>query len=166
MSRVLHGEATHQLRLSFALGKRCLKCRALDSVQRPHASRSAGRTNSKRQPTRQEGKHQKSYVSTDRLRQHIDETPAGRCGKAVKGRGMVFTSVQYCCLVSASMWAKPPKTSAFISVLCTGLDKKFRGGLRLANCLARFHQLSHWITRFALQGEAGRVTSLRCMCPK
>lgn len=49
------------------------------------------------------------------------------------------------------MCAKPPRTSAFISVLCTGLDRKCSGGLRLANCFARLHQFSHWMTKFALQ---------------
>lgn len=61
-----------------------------------------------------------------------------------------FTSAQYCCLVSESMLAKPPRTRAFIRDLCTELDSRWRGGLRLANCLARFHQLSHWTTMLAL----------------
>lgn len=63
------------------------------------------------------------------------------------------TSAQYCCLVSESMWAKPPRTSAFISDLCTELDSRWSGGLRLANCFARFHQLSHWTTMFALTSQ-------------
>lgn len=65
------------------------------------------------------------------------------------------TSAQYCCLASESICAKPPRTRAFIRVLCTELDSKWRGGLRLANCFARFHQLSHCTTMFALNGEGG-----------
>ena len=53
------------------------------------------------------------------------------------------------------MWAKPPRTSAFMSVRWTELERRCRGGLRLANCLARFHQFSHWITMLALM-EGGR----------
>lgn len=92
------------------------------------------------QPAQQEGK------TPEKLRLHrpvhTDEAPQGDTRDAVEVKGTV-TSVQYCCLASVSMWAKPPRTSAFISALCTGLDKKFRGGLRLANCLARLHQFSH-----------------------
>lgn len=64
-----------------------------------------------------------------------------------------ITSAQYCCLVSESMCANPPSTSAFIRDLCTELDSRWRGGLRLANCFARFHQLSHCTTMFALDPE-------------
>lgn len=60
------------------------------------------------------------------------------------------TSAQYCCLVSESMCAKPPSTRAFIRDLCKELDSRWRGGLRRANCFARFHQLSHCTTMFAL----------------
>lgn len=65
------------------------------------------------------------------------------------------TSAQYCCLVSESMCAKPPSTRAFIRDLCTELDSRWSGGLRLANCLARFHQLSHCTTIFALNRQGG-----------
>lgn len=75
-----------------------------------------------------------------------------------RGRGEV-TSAQYCCLASESMWANPPSTSAFIRDLCTELDSRWRGGLRLANCFARFHQLSHCTTMFALDGYAHRQTA-------
>lgn len=75
------------------------------------------------------------------------------------------TSAQYCCLASESICAKPPRTRAFIRVLCTELDSKWRGGLRLANCFARFHQLSHCTTMFALNGggDNGSV-SLTIQC--
>lgn len=65
------------------------------------------------------------------------------------------TSAQYCCLVSVSMCAKPPRTRAFIRDRCTELDSRWRGGLRLANCFARFHQLSHCTTMFALDRRTG-----------
>lgn len=64
----------------------------------------------------------------------------------------VLTSAQYCCLVSESMCANPPSTRAFIRDLCTELDSRWSGGLRLANCLARLHQLSHCTTMLALDG--------------
>lgn len=67
-----------------------------------------------------------------------------------------LTSAQYCCLVSESMCAKPPRTSAFISVRWIGLDSRCRGGLRLANCLARLHQFSHCTTMFALMDRIGK----------
>lgn len=73
-----------------------------------------------------------------------------------------ITSAQYCCLVSASMCAKPPRTSAFIRDLCTELDSRWRGGLRLANCFARFHQLSHCTTMFALSRRGGRGSVRVC----
>lgn len=66
------------------------------------------------------------------------------------------TSAQYCCLVSESICAKPPSTRAFIRDLCTELDSRWRGGLRLANCFARFHQLSHCTTMLALNRPGGR----------
>ena len=72
--------------------------------------------------------------------------------RVVRVHVCVCTSVQYCCLVSESMWAKPPKTRAFIRVLWTELDSRCKGGLRLANCLARFHQFSHCTTMLALEG--------------
>lgn len=65
------------------------------------------------------------------------------------------TSAQYCCLVSLSMCANPPRTRAFIRVRWMGLDKRCRGGLRLANCLAKFHQFSHCTTMFALRDRKG-----------
>ena len=67
-----------------------------------------------------------------------------------------ITSAQYCCLASESMCAKPPSTRAFIRDLCTELDSRCRGGLRLANCFARFHQLSHCTTMFALNRQRAR----------
>lgn len=51
------------------------------------------------------------------------------------------------------MCAKPPRTSAFIRDRCTELDSRWSGGLRLANCLARFHQLSHCTTMLALHAS-------------
>lgn len=69
------------------------------------------------------------------------------------------TSAQYCCLVSESMCAKPPRTRAFIRDRCTELDSRWSGGLRLANCLARFHQLSHCTTMFALHTAGGQGTA-------
>lgn len=77
---------------------------------------------------------------------------------SLRCRGEV-TSAQYCCLVSESMWANPPSTSAFIRDLCTELDSRWSGGLRLANCFARFHQLSHCTTMFALDAHTRRQTT-------
>lgn len=73
-----------------------------------------------------------------------------------------ITSAQYCCLVSESMCAKPPSTRAFIRDLCTELDSRWRGGLRLANCFARFHQLSHCTTMLALNRQRGRQSVRVC----
>ncbi len=65
----------------------------------------------------------------------------------------LLTSAQYCCLVSESIWANPPRTRAFIRVRWTVLDSICKGGLRLANCLAKFHQFSHCTTIFALNRQ-------------
>ena len=60
------------------------------------------------------------------------------------------------------MCAKPPSTRAFIRDLCTELDSRWRGGLRLANCFARFHQLSHCTTMLALNTQRGTVSVRVC----
>lgn len=80
--------------------------------------------------------------------------PRGGVPPACRGD---VTSAQYCCLVSESICANPPSTSAFIRDLCTELDSRWSGGLRLANCFARFHQLSHCTTMFAL--DRGQLVS-------
>lgn len=97
----------------------------------------------------------------DRL-QHNTEESTGRfvCQSFDRLVPPVVTSAQYCCLVSESMCANPPSTRAFIRDLCTELHSRWRGGLRLANCFARFHQLSHCTTMFALDGQSSFQTNL------
>ncbi|TNN73607.1 hypothetical protein EYF80_016202 [Liparis tanakae] len=86
----------------------------------------------------------------------------GRKGGGARGTHThTHTSAQYCSLASASMWATPPRTSAFIRAVWAAPDSRWSGGRRAANRVAKSHQLSQRTTTAALREEKGEELPTR-----